>query len=513
MKIVDARKPSTQRAFFLLLALLLQMTLLIAGVLRFQTYLATFYVVSILMSVAAVLWIVKRHSNPAYKIAWIVPIMLFPVFGGLFYVVFGRNKMSRRSREKMAYVNNTTQSLLAKQQNMLTEMRALDEHAAVQATYIQDHAYYPPYKRTRDEFLPTGEAKYARLCEALQSATRFIFLEYFIIEEGIMWNGILDILRLKASQGVDVRLIYDDLGCLLTLPKGYDSYLEAIGIKTAVFNPLTPVLSLIHNNRDHRKIAIVDGGIGFTGGINLADEYINEREKYGHWKDSAIMLEGEAVQSMTVMFLTMWNYLRSSDEDIRPYLKVEASAEPSADRGFVQPFSDSPLDFEPVGQTVYLNLINKATRYINITTPYLIIDHEMTNALCAAAKGGVEVRIITPFKADKWYVQAVTRSNYIPLLKAGVRIHEYTPGFVHSKTFVVDDCYAVVGTINMDYRSLFLHFECAVWLFNAASIDSIKADFDRTLSMSEEVVLEYFANLPWWKSLLSAVLGMFAPLM
>lgn len=513
MREAYARKPSGHRAFLLLIALILQLSLLVILVLRFQRHMTVFYVASIAISVVAVMWILNGHSNPAYKIAWIVPIMLFPVFGGLFYLVFGRNKMSRRSREKMAYVNEATRHYLGQHPELIERMGSAKPHAAVQASYIQNYALYPPHADTSTEYLVTGEVKFDRLRRDLEAARSFIFLEYFIIEEGLMWNSLLDILVRKAAEGVDVRLIYDDLGCVMTLPRDYAKYLEGRGVKTEVFNPLTPILSLIHNNRDHRKIAVIDGVVGFTGGINLADEYINEREKYGHWKDSAVRIEGRAVRNMTVMFLAMWNYLRPTEEDFSPFLTQCHTPESVSSQGFVQPFADSPLDFEPVGQTVYLNLITKATRNVFITTPYLILDHEMTGALCAAAKGGVDVRIITPYRTDKWYVQAVTRANYRPLLAAGVRIFEYTPGFIHSKTFAVDDEYAVVGTINLDYRSLFLHFECAVWMFGTECVADITRDFLRTMEMSEEVSAGACESLPWHRSLLSGLLQLLAPLM
>jgi len=347
----------------------------------------------------------------------------------------------------------------------------------------------------------------------LKKAEKFIFLEYFIIEEGVMWNSILDILKQKAEEGVDVRVIYDDAGCIFKLPYGYNKKLESMGIKCRVFNPLVPLLSSRINNRDHRKIAIIDGHTGFTGGINLADEYINEYEKFGHWKDSAIMIKGEAVWSMTVMFLSMWNYLDGSNEDFNKFKPDIEPLEESCKDGYVQPFADNPLDDETVGEIVYLNLINKARRYVYITTPYLIIDNEIITALTSAAKGGVDVRIITPYCGDKWYVHEVTRSYYRTLIESGVKIYEYTPGFIHSKTFVVDDEYGVVGTINMDYRSLFLHFECGVWMYKCRTIRDIKKDFNDTLKMCREITIEELNEIKWYKTLERMILRIFAPLM
>jgi len=501
------------RIFFVILAILVQLFALIGVIMRFYDYFAFFYGGSIVLSLIVIFIILNNKSNPVYKIAWIVLILLFPIFGGIFYVFFGANKLSRRARLRMKSIQDKTKEALKPKPLILEEMRLYNEIAATQSKYIQDYAYYPPYCNSTSEYLSIGEVKFERLKEELRKAERYIFLEYFIIEEGVMWNSILDILKQKVKEGVDVRVIYDDAGCMFKLPYGYDKKLESMGIKCCVFNPLKPVLSIKMNNRDHRKIAIIDGHTGFTGGINLADEYINEYEKFGHWKDTAIMVKGEAAWSMTVMFLAMWDYLKGIDEDFNKFRpKLPLSNEICRD-GYIQPFADSPLDDEPVGETVYLNLINKARRYVYITTPYLIIDNEIITALTSAAKGGVDVRIITPYCGDKWYVHEVTRSYYRTLIESGVRIYEYTPGFIHSKTFVVDDEYGVVGTINMDYRSLFLHFECGVWMYKCRSIYDIKEDFINTLKMCKEITIEDLRNVKWYRVLIRAVLRIFAPLM
>ncbi|MEG1778081.1 MAG: cardiolipin synthase, partial [Angelakisella sp.] len=367
--------------------------------------------------------------------------------------------------------------------------------------------------QTETEYLSSGEMKFERMLEELRKAEHFIFLEYFIIQEGVMWNAILEVLCQKAKEGVDVRIIYDDMGCIMTLPYGYDKKLEEMGIKCARFNPFIPILSIRFNNRDHRKICIIDGDIGITGGINLADEYINAIDKHGHWKDTAILLRGAAVWNLTVMFLSMWDYLRDSHDDCRLYRPGLYHPLPQANDGYVQPFADSPLDGESVSETVYLNMINKAERYIYITTPYLIIDNEMVVALQTAAKNGVDVRIITPHIADKWYVHAVTRAYYESLVECGVRIYEYTPGFIHAKTYVCDDKYAVVGTINMDYRSLYLHFECGAWLCDSSGVFAVRDDFTKILEVSGEVTLQQCRDVSWVRRLGRGLLKSFAPLM
>jgi cardiolipin synthase len=461
---------------------------------------------------AVVLWIINDRSNPAYKIAWIISILLFPIFGGLFYIFFGRNKLDKRTRLKMKYIADKTREELESKPFILEEIVSKDESAANQSRYIQEYSCYPPNKNTICEYLPIGETKYERLIEELKKAEHYIFLEYFIIEEGVMWNSILEILLEKVAKGVDVRVIYDDGGCLVTLPNKYYRKLEDMGIKCSVFNPLIPLLSSKINNRDHRKIAVIDGVVGFTGGINLADEYINKVRKHGHWKDSSILLKGDGVWSLTVMFLTMWGYLRGVIEDFSQFKNITAKYDLEG-RGYVQPFADSPLDDEPVGEIVYQNLINKAKRYVYITTPYLIIDNEMIRALTAAAKGGIDIRIITPHYGDKWYVHEVTKSYYKTLVECGVKIYEYTPGFIHSKTFTADDKYGVVGTINMDYRSLYLHFECGVWMYESSSIDSMKEDFLNTLKICKEITIEDFKDIKWYEILAASILRVFAPLM
>jgi cardiolipin synthase len=501
-----------RRAFFVLLALIVQLGVVIGAIFHFRQYYVVFYIITLMISMVAVLWIVNNNSHPAYKVAWIIPILVFPVFGGLFYLFFGGTKLTKRVRKRMSSIENQMRQVLAPQPHILADLAKQNLQAVSQSTYIQNCAYCPPYANTETLYLPSGEESFEKLKEELAKAQHYIFLEYFIIAEGQVWDSILEILKTKVAQGVEVRLIYDDAGCLLTLPYGYDKTLERMGIKCCVFNPLLPLLSPRLNNRDHRKIAIIDGHTGFTGGINLADEYINAYPKYGHWKDSTIMLKGEGVWSLTVMFLSMWNYIRGTDEDFRQF-RPHNLPEISGNRGYVQPFIDSPLDDETVGEIVYLNLINKASKYVYITTPYLVVGNEMATALISAAKGGVDIRIITPHIPDKWYVHQVTRSYYKVLLENGVKIYEYTPGFIHSKTFVVDDQYGVVGTINLDFRSLYLHFECGVWLYNCESIKQIKEDFLRTLEVSQQITLADVAGDKWYKTLAGSLLRVFAPLM
>ena len=501
----------TQRVVITALLIVLQALLLFGFIWKLDNYFVYFYAGSVLLSLLITLGIINSKSNPAYKIAWLIPILLFPVFGGLVYLLFGSDRTGRYLRKKLQGIGAEMDNVIG-EAHRRSGAEQLPPDAANQSRYISHCAYCPPYQNTTTEYLPLGEVKFERMVEELKKAKHYIFLEYFIIQEGKMWNTILDILRQKAAEGVDVRVIYDDMGCIMILPTGYDKTLEQMGIKCRIFNPFVPILSSRFNTRDHRKICVIDGNVGFTGGINLADEYINAYEKHGHWKDTSILLKGEAVFNLTVMFLSMWDYLDGTTGKT-DYSRYYPTVWDENAKGYVQPFADNPLDDEAVGETVYLNLINKAKRYVYITTPYLILSSEMLTALTSAAKCGVDVRIITPHIPDKWYVHAVSRSHYQPLIEAGVKIYEYTPGFIHAKTFVVDDDYAVVGTINLDYRSLYLHFECAVWMYQTPSVAQVRDDFFKTQQISQEITLEECRSLSFPRRLGRSVLRVFAPLM
>lgn len=351
------------------------------------------------------------------------------------------------------------------------------------------------------------------MLEALKSAEHFIFMEYFIVEEGYMFDQIADILEEKAKSGVDVRFIYDDVGCISTLPPKYFRKLEERGIKCVAFNPFLPLISVVMNNRDHRKIFVVDGNIGFTGGINLADEYINKVERFGYWKDSGIRIEGDGVWNLTVMFLEMWNYIKGTSEEYDRFKPSVYQKKTFSQDGFVQPYGDTPLDYENVGENIYLNIISSAKDYVYIFTPYLIIDHEMLITLCNAAKRGVDVRIVTPGVPDKKTVYLLTQSYYEPLIRNGVKIYQYTPGFIHAKNFVCDDEIATVGSVNLDFRSLFLHFECGVWMYQSKAVMQVKRDCLETFAHSEEITLEFCRRRPAAVRAVQGMMRLFAPLL
>ena len=498
------------RSFFVALSLLAQLLTLLAIVFVFSEYLQIFYWICILLSVSAALTIIGSRMEPEYKIAWLLVVIPFPVFGGIFYALVGGGTIPRHIQKQMNGMLEKS-AIALREDFKADDLLPLGGDALSQATYLEQNAFCPAYTNTEVDYYALGDLVFPKMLEDLKKAEHYIFLEYSIIQPGVFWDNILSVLEEKAAQGVEVRLLYDDMGCMYTLPRDYDKKMRTKGIQCEVFNRFVPVFTLRLNNRDHRKIMIIDGKVGFTGGINLSDEYINQRSRFGHWKDSAIRLEGDAVWSMTVMFLSMWGNTANVNEDFECFRPPAPPAKPWT--GYVQPYTSTPLNREAVSQAVYLNMIAKAKRYIYITTPYLVIDVATMTALCNAAKSGIDVRIITPHIPDKRYVFEVTRAHYPQLMDAGVKIYEYTPGFIHAKNFVVDDQFAVVGTVNLDYRSLFLHFENGVWMCEAPCIRDIRTDFEATQAQSEAITPRRFRHLNILLQLYRSILRVFAPLM
>lgn len=501
------------RIFLIGLLLALQLGVIVWMLVQASTL--SFFVTWGLMAVSllVVLYIVGKPGNTSYKLAWVIPILLFPVLGGLLYLLITFQSSTRQFQKALGRSIAKSHPLLLQDPAVMQQLKQNEPNSGNRAQYLEKQGF-PLYENTTATYLSPGEEKFSALVEALKNAKQFIFLEYFIIQQGVMWDTILDILIEKVKQGLDVRVMYDAMGCLLLLPAHYDKHLESLGIKCQVFNQFRPVLSAVQNNRDHRKIAVIDGHTAFTGGINLADEYINAYEKHGYWKDASIQIHGEAVWSFTMLFLQLWRMYRPEEDwDDRRFLPHSSHKTAFASDGFVQPYGDSPLDDEHVAEFVYLDIIHRARHYLYINTPYLIIDEEMLVALCMAAKSGVDVRIVTPHHWDKWLVHMTTRSYYAQLIRAGVRIYEFTPGFMHSKTFVSDDVTATVGSVNLDYRSLYLHFECGVCLYHNSAIMQIKEDFLKTLEQCEEITLDFCSKQPLFIRLLQKLLQLFAPLM
>lgn len=490
--------------------ILTQLSFLMLFVYTLSQFALPAYATLIILSIIVVIYIVNRPDNPSYKLSWAILILLVPIVGGVLYLIFGGKKIPKALRKEMVKSSNENVPFMIQDPAVLNQIRHLDPHIFKQINYLWRNSYFPVYKNTQTEYFDLGEEKFEAMKRELRKAEKFIFLEYFIIKKGLMWDTIQEILVERVKAGVDVRVIYDDFGCH-ELPSDFDSYLNGLGIKTYVFNPLKPRLAILMNNRDHRKILVIDGKVGFIGGINLADEYINVVERFGHWKDTAVMIKGEAVWSLTVMFLTFYNYLSKSNEDIMQFKNTD-TPEYITD-GYVQPFSDSPTDEEQVGETVHMNIINLAKRYVYIMTPYLIIGYEMQKALITAAKNGIDVRLMVPHIPDKWYVHAITRSNYEQLIKGGVRIFEYKPGFMHAKSLVADDEAAIIGTTNMDFRSYYMHFECGILFIESKVIRDIKDDFVQTQKQCIEITMEDCLRVPTLKRWGRAILNLFSALL
>ena len=439
---------------------------------------------TLLVTAAMMVYLLNQDMNNSVRIPWLVVTALAPVLGVLLFCYTKEDVGHRMLKKRLLELEGQTRSQLPQNKKTGKALDADCPGAASLAQYLRGRGGgFPVYENTQVTYFPSGEAKFAALLPQLESATQYIFLEYFIIDEGLMWGRILEILARKAAQGVDVRVMYDGTCEFSTLPRDYPRRLEALGIQCKVFAPVTPFVSTHYNYRDHRKILVVDGRVGFTGGVNLADEYINHVEKYGRWKDAAVMLEGEGVRTMTALFLQMWSIQREPEFAqflTRPLPETQAN-------GFVIPYGDCPLDGERVGEMVYIDLLNRARHSVHIITPYLILDGELETALRFAAERGVDVHLILPGNPDKWFAYALAKTHYLPLLSSGVKISEWVPGFTHAKVMIMDGQEAVVGTINLDYRSLYHHFENAVWMRGVDCLPRIEADFQDTLAQCRTV--------------------------
>lgn len=501
-----------RRRFYIALLLIIQLVFLCFLVVGGSKLSGAVSVTLTLISLFAVLYIVRKHDKGSYKLLWVILILVVPIFGGFLYLMTRLQTSFPNFKESGKIAEEQAKALFAKEDKNLSKAEAALPNRVQQLRYLHRFAGFPVYENSFSEYLSPGEEMFSRLLEELEKAEKYIFLEYFIIREGVMWDAVLDILKRKAAQGVLVRVIYDDFGCFFTLPGDYPTQLKKMGIECAVFNPFRPLLTVVQNNRDHRKIASVDGKTVFTGGINISDEYINKFEKHGHWKDCAAVIKGPAAWSFTVMFLTMWEVGTGIHEDYSKYLPKFGTGSGNATCGFVQPYSDSPMDDENVGEHVYLQILNSAKDYVYINTPYLIIDDSMLSALVLAAKSGVDVRIVTPHIWDKRFVHMTTRSYYSELIAAGVHIYEYSKGFIHSKTFVSDDDIATVGTTNMDYRSLYLHFECGAVFYDCPVVKEVKDDFLETLKTCREIRPEN-CKVSFFTELIQDCLRLIAPLM
>jgi len=496
----------------LILLLLALQVLALFGVFQwFEEFLPHIWGGTVLFTAFMVLYLLGSRLDPTAKITWLIVIMLLPVFGALLFWYTQSDIGHRAVKARLSQLAGQARDSIPQQADVLDKLAAEDPGAAALARYIRRSGCYPVFDRTAVTYFPLGEDKWAELLRQLEKAEHFIFLEYFIIEEGLMWGKVLEILAKKAAAGVDVRVMYDGTCEFSTLPHDYPERLRALGIQCKMFAPVSPFVSTHYNYRDHRKILVIDGHTAFNGGVNLADEYINHTVKHGHWKDTAVMVKGEAAKSFTLMFLQTWG-IDEREQEYKHFLSCPALPVQWA-KGYVIPYGDCPLDDEKVGERVYMDILNRSLKYVHIMTPYLILDNEMITTLTRVAKCGIEVVIIMPHIPDKWYAFAVAKTYYKELIESGVQIYEYTPGFVHAKVFVSDDDTATVGTINLDYRSLYLHFECAAYLYRNEAVSQVEEDFRRTLSQCQEVTVEDQMHYPLTEKIAGSVLRLFAPLM
>lgn len=467
------------------------------------------YYLSTVIGALTVIIIINRRGNPDHKITWIVFILIFPIFGISVFLLWGGGRLPPHLKKRMRTLETKYWHTLREESGVFDRLRYFDITHSRQADYLTRETSLPLYDKSSVEYFSSGEEFFPSLLSELRKAQKFIFIEFFILAEGEMWEEIHQILRKKVSEGVDVRIIFDDFGSIKRQRKGFISKLRTEGIKVCAFNPINPIMNIFMNNRDHRKIVVVDGKIAFTGGVNIGDEYINAEVRFGHWVDSAIMIKGNAVKSFTAMFCCMWEFVTRKPINIKKLI----TDIPEADDSFIIPYCDGPLNDKNPAEGIYMQILNTAQKYVYIATPYLIIDNTMKTQLQMAAKSGVDVRIVTPHIPDKWYVHPVTQYNYLELLECGVKIYEYTPGFVHSKLFVSDDMVATVGSVNMDYRSFVFHFECGAWFTNSKSVIEVRDHLKSLFDHSKEITLASWKKRPIWFRLKQAILHIFAPLM
>lgn len=497
------------RAGIVTILLLVQFGFLVTLGIRFSEFLPHLFGSSVVISFAMALVMINSNMEPSSIIMWLILIILMPVFGVLMFWYTKSELGYRALKERLNTVLNETKDQLVQNETVLNQLKNDSPETASLAHYLRTTGSFFVYQSTKTTYFSSGEEKFAALLQELKKAEHFIFLEYFVVDEGKMWGKILEVLAEKASQGVEIKIIIDGTCEFTTLPHHYPEMLKKLGIECRMFAPVTPFVSTHYNYRDHRKIAVIDNRAAFTGGVNLADEYINQVKKYGHWKDAAVMLEGEAAESFTLMFLQMWA-IGEPRFDVQKYLIKHTCP---ISKGYVIPYADNPLDNEKVGERVYMDILNRAVKYVHIMTPYLILDHELEHAIKFCAQRGVDVSLIVPGIPDKKTAYALLKTHYASLLEAGVQIYEYTPGFVHAKVFVSDDIKAVVGTINLDYRSLVHHFECACYLYEEECISDIEADFQKTLSKCTKVSEQSVKKIKWTTKCFGFILKVLAPLM
>ena len=499
------------RFFIIAILLALQVAVMFLVYFKFMDSLQILLHIQWIFTIVMILYLFNNSMDSSAKLTWMLIIAIVPPVGALLLLWTQANFGHKKTAELVKEQIDNTKDMLRQSEEVTGRIEHDGSGVDDLNKYLNKSGCFPLYGNTKATYFELGEYKFEAMLRELEKAEKYIFMEYFIVEEGYMWGRILEVLIRKAKEGVDVRVMYDGMCEISTLPPGYWKLLEAEGIKAKAFSPIRPVVSSHYNYRDHRKILVIDGKVAFNGGVNLADEYINRKERFGHWKDTAVMLEGEAARSFALMFLQMW-HVTEKEADYETWLSEPVDA-PEDASGYVMPYCDSPLDEYKAGEAVYIDVLNRATDYVHIMTPYLILDGELINALTFAAQRGVDVKLILPGIPDKKIAFALAKTHYKKLREAGVKIYEYTPGFVHAKVFVSDDIRAIVGTINLDYRSLYHHFECATYMYKTDCIANIEKDFADTLSKCSEVTEESIKNEKFSYKVTGVLAKMISPLL
>ncbi|MBO7709703.1 MAG: cardiolipin synthase [Lachnospiraceae bacterium] len=500
------------RFFIIVVLLILQILIVISFYAWLRDLLPFFSVLLVLFTLGGVIYLFSSGMDSSAKLTWMFIIAIMPITGVAMLAFTQTNVGNRALRRRVAELIAGTSDAIKQQEGILEKFSRDGSGTDDLAAYLNRSGCFPVFHRTQATYFPLGEDMFTAMMEELKKAEKFIFMEYFIIGEGYMWGSILKVLAEKAKAGVEVRVMYDGMLEVSTLPANYCSLLKEHGIQAKPFSPIRPVISSHYNYRDHRKILVIDGKVAFTGGINLSDEYINRVERFGHWKDTAVMLKGDAARSFTLMFLQMWN-ITEEKPVYNPWLGMNKYDVPAYSSGYVIPYGDCPLDGDKVGEMVYIDILNRANDYVHIMTPYLILDGELEAAITFAAQRGVDVKLILPGIPDKKLAYALAKAHYKRLTEAGVKIYEYTPGFVHAKVFVSDSRKAVVGTINLDYRSLYHHFECAAYMYETDCIPDIEKDFQATLSKCRKVTPESIKNEKLFYKVMGSLMQFIAPMM
>lgn len=507
------KKVLKSKALYLAAALLFQMIILLILLTYFSHEFMPIYYLMLLLSILVSIAVINRDSDSSSKLLWVFVIMALPFFGGLLYLLFGGRKIPKALmiQDRQAYADYAAYA----EQNLET-LEASKIHDPVlrrMTDMAWNNGYFPVYTNSPVSYYPTGEAQFEGFMDAIRKAKEYIFIETYIIDEGSVLDELLEVLERKVQEGVDVRMIYDDFGCLVNIPEDFQERLKARGIIAHAFNPIHPQLAMQMNNRDHRKTIIVDGEVAFTGGSNVADEYVNRIKRFGYWKDMGVRVEGPAVEPFVIAFLQTWNYSSPISTPYEMFVKDESEFPVRENEGFVIPFFDSPTDDKTLGRKFHFNLINSANRTCWITTPYLILDSDMTTMLELAVQNGVDVRIVVPGIPDKKIVYEVTKANSEILTRKGVKVYEYTPGFIHGKVTLVDGKHALAGTVNMDFRSYYTNYECGIWMYDPACIGEIEKDFKNIFAQSQLMTIESIEKTNWFVRQYRLFLKIFSPLL